>query len=71
MWALWTILGVFVVILGIAAVVDLKDRARGGVRKVRLPGRMSRVHEAEMAFDPVNWDRKHYRTDPPRASEDR
>jgi hypothetical protein len=37
MVAIWVLLGVLVLVIGIAVVTDLRDRGRGGTRKIMLP----------------------------------
>ncbi|MFI5565711.1 hypothetical protein ACIA2T_40990 [Amycolatopsis japonica] len=42
MAVIWIVLGILVVVIGIAVVTDLRDRGRGGTRKIMLPGWASR-----------------------------
>ncbi|KZB88709.1 hypothetical protein [Amycolatopsis regifaucium] len=42
MVVIWILLGVLVLVIGIAVVTDLRDRGRGGTRKIMLPGWASR-----------------------------
>ncbi|EME58831.1 hypothetical protein [Amycolatopsis decaplanina] len=42
MVGIWIALGVLLVVIGVAVVTDLRDRGRGGTRKIMLPGWASR-----------------------------
>ncbi|WP_037313466.1 hypothetical protein [Amycolatopsis orientalis] len=42
MVGIWIALGVLVLVIGIAVVTDLRDRGRGGTRKLMLPSWVSR-----------------------------
>ncbi|AUI59989.1 hypothetical protein [Amycolatopsis sp. BJA-103] len=42
MVGIWIALGILVLVIGVAVVTDLRDRGRGGTRKIMLPGWASR-----------------------------
>ncbi len=42
MVGIWIGLGILVLVIGVAVVTDLRDRGRGGTRKMMLPGWASR-----------------------------
>ncbi|MFI7120607.1 hypothetical protein [Amycolatopsis sp. NPDC049868] len=42
MAVIWIVLGILLLVIGVAVVTDLRDRGRGGTRKVMLPGWVSR-----------------------------
>ncbi|WAL66821.1 hypothetical protein ORV05_03135 [Amycolatopsis cynarae] len=54
---LWIALGVVVVLALLAALVtDLRDRSRGGVRKVRMPSWTERRSRGLLMEQPIAWD---------------
>ncbi|MFJ8911554.1 hypothetical protein [Amycolatopsis sp. NPDC102389] len=42
MVVIWIVLGILALVIGVAVVTDLRDRGRGGTRKIMLPGWASR-----------------------------
>ena len=71
MVGIWVIGGVLVLLLGIAVVVDLKDRGRGGERRIRFPGRAARLRDVQNAFMPVDMRSAETRARTPREEEER
>ncbi|TVT57403.1 hypothetical protein FNH05_07445 [Amycolatopsis rhizosphaerae] len=64
-------LGVIVVLALLAALVtDLRDRGRGGVRKVRMPRWLERRSRGLLMQSPINWDTSDDRLKSPREREE-
>ncbi|GAA4667100.1 hypothetical protein [Amycolatopsis dongchuanensis] len=57
---------VVVVLLGIALVVDLRDRRRGGERKVLMPRWGDRRARGLIRMSPIAWDTSSDRLRSPR-----
>jgi hypothetical protein len=71
MTGVWIALGVVVVLLLAAALVtDVRDRDRGGVRKVLMPRWGDRRARGLLRTSPINWDTAGDRAKSPREEGD-
>lgn len=56
MVVIWIALGILLLVIGVAVVTDLRDRSRGGTRKIMLPGWASRrAHYTENDLVHGRW----------------
>ncbi|WP_116051248.1 hypothetical protein [Amycolatopsis palatopharyngis] len=70
MWFLVGIGSLVVLALTAAVVVDLRDRKRGGTRKILMPGWLERRGRGGMAANPIAWNAKDYRPKSPRERDE-
>ncbi|SFB63414.1 hypothetical protein SAMN05216266_1352 [Amycolatopsis marina] len=69
MWFVVGVSAVVVALLAVAVVVDLRDRKRGGTRRILLPGWLERRGRGAMAASPIAWKAEDYRPRSPRERE--
>ncbi|WP_236789169.1 hypothetical protein [Amycolatopsis sp. GM8] len=57
MVTMWIVIGVVIVALLVAAaVVDIRDRGRGGERRIRMPRWGARRSQGALGSGPIDWD---------------
>ncbi|SFO96384.1 hypothetical protein SAMN05421810_101537 [Amycolatopsis arida] len=68
-WWIWVV-GVLVLLLVVAAIVDRRDARRGGTRRILMPGWLERRGRGAMGTQPVAWDAEDYRPRSPRERDE-